>query len=189
MNDGLPPMHGDVESAALRTWRRRHLRRIALFVCTPGLLLGALTAGAADALGVFDHPTHACGMVTAAAVVRDSFGVRVLNGSGHSGLARHAAAALRSAGFRITFVGNAAERDWNDETAVIRYGPHGSAQAQLVASALGGSRLVEDLRTGSGVDVILGTTYRSGAEPGAQAATIATAKPASGDGSDERCTS
>jgi hypothetical protein len=152
-------------AASVERWRRRQVRRVVALVCLPGLLLGAATATGAYAAGLFDRHAHdpACPVSLVAVPTRGSFAVTVLNGSGLSGKARSAAATLKSRGFKVERTGNAPERQWHDEVAIIWHGPQGSAQAQLVAAEIPGSRLALDFRPGPGVDVVVGTAYTADA--------------------------
>jgi hypothetical protein len=145
--------------AADQRWRRTQLRRAALLVCTPGIAVGALTLTTAYALGVFDRQPTPTPVSLVAGQSRPAFELHVLNGSGRQGLAGGAAKALRTAGFTVTVVGNAPEGQWHDHSAVIRFGPRGMAGARLVATEIPASRLVQDERTGTGVDIVLGTTF------------------------------
>ena len=149
-------------SASVRSPRSRvrQRRRIAAFVCLPGALLGLSTLGAAQALGAFDQAAEpACPVALVTVPTRSSFTVTVLNGSGTNGMARAGAAALTRAGFRVAGARNAKEADWTDLPAVIGHGPAGLAQAQVVAAMIPGSRLADDGRAGTDVDVTVGTAF------------------------------
>ena len=146
------------------TWRRssanhRQVRRVLLFVCTPGLVLGASTLATASALGAFDPAPHTVQASCHRPVDPTSFEVAVLNGSGISGQARKGARQLTKAGFRVTRVGTAAENRWTDASAVISFGPSGRGAAQLVATHIPGAVLVGTVREGSDVDIVLGTRF------------------------------
>ncbi|WP_091787286.1 LytR C-terminal domain-containing protein [Pedococcus dokdonensis] len=142
-------------------WRRRQLRRVAVFVCLPGLTLGGASLSSAYVLGLWHRPPPASRgqVVLTVSVARDSFDLRVLNGSGRTGLAAAGASQLAHAGFRTCGVANAPESLWTDHAADIRYGPDGLPGARLAAAQIAGSRLVADHRVGTGVDVVLGTAF------------------------------
>jgi LytR cell envelope-related transcriptional attenuator len=158
------------------TWRARQLRRVAVFVCLPGILIGVCMGAVAFATGLLHHETRPCPVPVVRVVARSSFVTTVLNGSGsRPGLARTAATSLKHAGFRVGVVGNAPELRWTDEPAVIWHGPDGLAQAQLVATQIPGAQLVGDQRAGTSVEVVLGTRYRSAAQSGSATASATNA--------------
>lgn len=155
---------GRPESAPAGPWTsagRRQLGRVLLFVCTPGLVLGASTLATASALGAFDPAPQtvqaSCHQQQADLA---SFEVAVFNGSGISGQARKGAGQLTKAGFRVARVGTAAEGRWTDAAAVITFGPDGRGAAQLVADHIPGAVQVSTVRVGRDVDVVLGTQFR-----------------------------
>jgi hypothetical protein len=129
--------------------------------------MGTVTLVGAYSFGAFDHPEPLGGETVALVAVptRSSFGLQVLNGSGRSGLATTAARSFTSQGFHVTTVGNAPERLWHDHPAVIWFGPDGAGAARIVAAQIPGSRLVEDVRTGTGVQVVLGTAFQTPTAP------------------------
>ena len=139
---------------------RRQLRRLLVFVCTPGLVLGASTLATASALGAFDPaPRTVQASCQRQPVDPAGFEVAVLNGSGISGQARTGARQLAKAGFRVARVGTAADGRWTDSPAVITYGPDGRGGAQLLAAHIRGAVLVSTVRVGRDVDVVLGTQF------------------------------
>lgn len=147
-----------------RDWRRRQLRRATAFVVLPGVVLGLCTLSGAYAAGAFAHHSqHA--PLGRTPKPRNAFSVRVLNGSGRNGLARSAAAQLRRQGFTVTFVGDAPELAWRDDSAIVWHGRGGAEQARLVAAQIPGSHVAQDQRDGTGVEVILGTAFTRISEP------------------------
>jgi LCP family protein required for cell wall assembly len=95
----------------------------------------------------------------AAAVRPEEIGVRVLNGTGATGLASQVSQAVHGAGFNITGTGDADNFKYSQ--TLIRYGSGAFNKAQLLQRYLdGGARLVSDptLRT---VDValVVGSDY------------------------------
>jgi LCP family protein required for cell wall assembly len=82
--------------------------------------------------------------------------VRVLNGTGITGLGARTKADLQKVGFQVPSApGNTPSRDFN--TTVVRYGPGREDSARTVAAAIPGAELrrMDD----SGVDVIVGRDY------------------------------
>jgi len=91
--------------------------------------------------------------------------VRVLNANGQRGQAGLVAAQLVQLGFgapKDTPVGNdTVYADQNMQcVGQIRFGAMGLAQARTVQLVLPCAELVQDARTGAGVDLALGTTFR-----------------------------
>ncbi|HEY6749618.1 MAG TPA: LCP family protein, partial [Mycobacteriales bacterium] len=96
--------------------------------------------------------------------------VAVFNGSGRSGLAATASAALAKAGFKASNAGNADRQDYS--RTEIRYGADGEAQARAVLAAIPTAKLVQ--RSGiDGVQLVLGSDFTtlgaSSAKPAASA--------------------
>ena len=88
--------------------------------------------------------------------------VEVLNGSGRSGLARQATERLRSAGFDVVYLGNAAK----PESVSVAFDRVGKVElAQAVANALGIKRVVtrRDSTRLVEVSVILGRDWQPAA--------------------------
>jgi hypothetical protein len=85
--------------------------------------------------------------------------VQVLNGSGETGQATAASAALRDVGFAINGTGNAASFSHTD--SVIVYPPGDEQQAETVASYLVGTTSFESNASipAGVVDLILGASY------------------------------
>jgi len=70
--------------------------------------------------------------------------VQVLNGSGINGQAKQASQWLEQVGFTVGRTGNASEDGLDDrETTLIRHGPDGRGQADLLASRLVGGATIE----------------------------------------------
>ena len=84
--------------------------------------------------------------------------VDVLNGSGTSGLAAKAAAALESAGFAVGTTGNADSSRY--DTTVVRYAAGDEALAATVAAAVPGAAVEEGQDAVSGtVQLVLGSNF------------------------------
>ncbi len=81
--------------------------------------------------------------------------VQVLNGSGLSGQAGQAAAALRAAGWKIGSTGNAA--NFNYTQNVVEYGAAGAAPAHALAARLKGGAVLQAVSSLSGGHLVLVT--------------------------------
>jgi hypothetical protein len=110
------------------------------------------------------------------AAARADTTVAVFNGSGRSGLAATASAALVKAGFKASSAGNADRQDYS--RTEIRYGADGEAQARAVLAAIPTAKLVQ--RSGvDGVQLVLGSDFTT---LGAKATPTTSASPkAAGD--------
>jgi LCP family protein required for cell wall assembly len=87
----------------------------------------------------------------------DKITVRVRNGVGTVGLAKHAADDLRRAGFDTVVVPGVAERGLS--TTIIEYGHARAESARTLAAAIPGARLREVASLGSSVQVIVGSDW------------------------------
>jgi LCP family protein required for cell wall assembly len=96
--------------------------------------------------------------------------VNVLNGSGVTGVAAKAAAALEAEGFHATVGGDADRSDY--ATTQVRYGSSKVQSSQTVKAAITGSHRVSDPTLGSTITVIIGANYS-----GVRAVTVGTASP------------
>jgi hypothetical protein len=86
--------------------------------------------------------------------------VEVYNGSGISGLAASAAAALTSGGFQVTATGNADSSDYT--RTEIRYAAGDEALATTLAATIPGAKTVESPDPTSGtVQLVLGSDFNS----------------------------
>jgi LCP family protein required for cell wall assembly len=83
--------------------------------------------------------------------------VQVLNGTSTGGLAGRVSAALQADGFRVGPAGNADNHAY--ARTVIRYGAGQAAAAQTVKAALPDATLQADPSAGSGIVVVLGSSY------------------------------
>jgi LCP family protein required for cell wall assembly len=106
---------------------------------------------------------------TSANVPTETISVRVLNGSGTSGLASQTANELGDAGFVRGGVGDAKAA----ATTTIRYATGTKAKAQTLAKYLGGSTTLTEDATIKGVDVIvtLGKNFTGVVDPNAPTTT------------------
>ncbi|MER6076485.1 LCP family protein [Streptomyces sp. NPDC001817] len=109
-------------------------------------------------------------------VSSDGNSITVYNGTTTSGLAAKAASALEVHGFTVVDTADADTRDYT--TTVIEYGTGLRPQAETVAKLFPGTRL--DFIGGSGINVILGTSYATGA-PTASASPTAMPDSVAGD--------
>jgi LCP family protein required for cell wall assembly len=106
--------------------------------------------------------------------------VSVYNGSGRSGLAATAATGLTSAGFKIGGTGNADRQDYT--RTEIRYGSGGEAAARAVLAVIPGATLVPRDDVSNGVQLVLGSDFRSvGASSSRAPASASTSPKAPGD--------
>ncbi len=94
--------------------------------------------------------------ITAVATTPVDIGVRVLNGTGTSGLASRVSDSLSQLGFDVRGVADASE---NQTATVVRYGPGEQADAATVASMITGAAIQPDRTVKSGVEVLLGSDY------------------------------
>jgi LCP family protein required for cell wall assembly len=88
--------------------------------------------------------------------------INVLNGSGVTGAAAKAAAALDTEGFHATVGGDAASASY--QLSVVEYGPTRVQSSQTVAAAVTGSTRKSDPALGSSITLIVGSNY-SGVVP------------------------
>lgn len=95
--------------------------------------------------------------------------LNVYNTTAITGLASDVANQLTARGFKVLNTGNdPAGHFWPNDTAVILYGKAGEPYARRVALQIKGSRMVEDDRSGTVVDLTLGVKW-DGLVPVAQA--------------------
>lgn len=95
--------------------------------------------------------------------------LNVYNTTAVTGLASDVANQLKARGFKVLDTGNdPAGRFWPTDTAVILYGKEGEPYARRVALQIKGSRMVEDDRSGTVVDLDLAAKW-TGLVPVAQA--------------------
>jgi hypothetical protein len=88
--------------------------------------------------------------------------VTVLNGAGRDRLATQVTGQLKSRGFKTGTPGTTSALAG---VAEIRFGPAGRAGATLLSYHLPGAKLTAGSRAGAGVEVVLGSSYRSLATP------------------------
>ncbi|YAL83629.1 LytR C-terminal domain-containing protein [Dermacoccaceae bacterium W4C1] len=108
--------------------------------------------------------------------------LNVYNTTYRSGLSGEAAEALKKRGFKI----KANDNDpgggfFPNDTAIIRHGERGEPAARRAALQIKGARLVQDKRTDTVVDVLLGNKY-TGLVPESQATPAPTSAPAKPSG-------
>ncbi|MGU3292727.1 LCP family glycopolymer transferase [Williamsia sp. M5A3_1d] len=101
-------------------------------------------------------PPAAPKVITASALSPSAVGVRVLNGTGTSGLATRVSDQMSQLGFDVRGVADASE---NQTQTVVRYGPGQQAAAATVASMITGAVIQSDRTVKSGVEVLLGSDY------------------------------
>ncbi len=89
-----------------------------------------------------------------------SITVNVMNGTRITGLAGNAAASLKERGFTVEAVGNRSVED-SAMTALIVAGPAGYSQAFTLQRTIPGTVFVEDDRTDTTVDVVLGSEFEA----------------------------
>ncbi|MGJ0119812.1 LCP family protein [Williamsia sp. MIQD14] len=95
-------------------------------------------------------------VITASALSPSAVGVRVLNGTGTTGLATRVSDQMSQLGFDVRGVADASE---NQTQTVVRYGPGEQAAAATVASMISGAVIQSDRTVKSGVEVLLGSDY------------------------------
>lgn len=101
--------------------------------------------------------TPAAGRQPARAISPASVHLRVLNGTGRTGLAKTTGDLLRSRRFLVDAVGNSGAPVTG--TPVIRYGPDGRPAAELLALQLPSGVLTPDPRLHGRVDLILASAF------------------------------
>lgn len=147
-------------------WRRR--RRLRQRLTLAVVVLAVLGAGLAAA-GLYtgylaagdDQPLPTCAPAPRrpAALAPRQVTVDVYNGSGRSGLAGTTAAALQRHRFVVGKVANAPRGVRVTSAAIVRYGPRGKPRATLLATYVPGARLIQDSRTSTLVDLVLGRGF------------------------------
>jgi LCP family protein required for cell wall assembly len=112
---------------------------------------------------------------------RSATTVTVFNGSGKSGLAATATAALTKAGFKASSGGNADSQNYT--RTEIRYGADGEAQARAVLAVIPSATLVQRSAVTSGVQLVLGSDFTAlGGSTASKAPAAASTSPkAAGD--------
>nr|WP_083837198.1 LCP family protein [Gordonia effusa] len=100
--------------------------------------------------------TSKSGKVSATAMSPGNVGVRVLNGTGQTGLATDVSEQLTPLGFDVRGVADASELQ---EKTVVRYGAGEQDAAATLAKLFPGASIQPDRTVRSGVEVILGSDY------------------------------
>lgn len=157
---------GYVRTAGMSTAARRARRRATLVLAALLMLLVvALLIALAFMRGWFglgEGDADDASQTTAVAapppaMTTDEVTVNVFNSTGRAGLAGRAADALRARGFEVEGVDNT---DAVEGAGVVRHGPEGEEQAELLADEVGqGVTLVLDEREGTTVDLVLGPDW------------------------------
>ena len=118
-----------------------------------------------QAVSEFEHPRFGPVQSGPVTIPRDSYTIRVLNGSGTAGMAAQAAAALTNKGFKAVADGNA---DSFSYTVPVVYATQGlQSEAQTVAKTLGGDsvKIVPMLPgTIGGMTVVIGSQYNASSQ-------------------------
>lgn len=123
-----------------------------------------------------DAPAEvACPEPGAAPAAPAEIEVRVLNGTGRSGLAGSVSEELGARGFVTGETGNSNDAP---QAATIVYGPDGYLSAMGLAAHVGEAELRLDDREGTGVDLLLGQGWTGIAEAAAAEAAMAEPVPA-----------
>lgn len=160
------------DNGLARARRRRERRALAILVLCALLVVGALVF--ATTFMSRSGKDAACpnGTASVPADPRTTFTLNVYNAGGQKGAAGSAADALRSHGFSVGVVGNDPYRKKVTGAGEVRFGAGGAAKAkQYVASLVPGTRMIEDGRDGSSVDVVVGPSFPSIAPGAASEAT------------------
>ncbi|WP_432547040.1 LytR C-terminal domain-containing protein [Kineococcus sp. SYSU DK004] len=152
--------------------RRRHRRLVRQRVVFAVVVVAVLATGGVAALVATDRipaalrPTPsaspagadpACAPADPALVAPADVTVAVLNSTGRRGLAAGVAAELRTRGFVVSDVANAAEPA-GPVTAVVRHPPQLLEPARAVVARVPGAQLAEDPEVGV-VELVLGDAY------------------------------
>lgn len=167
---------GYVRTAGMSTAARRARRRAGLVIVAVllGLLLVfgfalayvqgwfGLNEGGAD-----DAAVSTAVPAPAPSLAPEDVPVNVYNANAGNGAAGRAGEALRARSFDVLTVANDPEGATIDGVAVVRHGPEGVEEAEVLRDALpDGVELVEDGRQASSVDLVLGSAWEDLAEPG-----------------------
>jgi LCP family protein required for cell wall assembly len=112
------------------------------------------------------------------AIAPSQVSVQVLNGNGQAGAAGTAAGQLQSLGFVVSSTGDASSFSYGSNE--VQYGPAGHAAAELLQSRLvGGATLVEEPSlTGSGLVLLVGSSYAGVVASASSAGAPTTTAPA-----------
>ncbi len=146
---------------------------VVLLVLGAGLTAAGLYSGVIPAPGdAAALPTCAPAAKPAAVLTTRQVQIDVYNGSGRSGLAASTAAALRAQRFTVAKIANAPGGARVTSAAIVRYGPRGKARALLLGSYVPGARLIQDERTTTLLDLVLGSGFTTVRKPA-----VATPKP------------
>jgi hypothetical protein len=107
--------------------------------------------------------------------------LRIYNGTDQQGLAMTLRKELQSRGFTVVKVGNDPLNEPVTGSAQIRYGPSGTGAAQQVRAQFPGSQIVDDDRTETTVDVVIGAEYSALTPKGEVAKTLSNLEPIRGE--------
>ncbi|MFT4043720.1 MAG: LCP family protein [Gordonia sp. (in: high G+C Gram-positive bacteria)] len=94
--------------------------------------------------------------VTATAQDPGNVGVRVLNGTGRTGVATEVSDQLTAQGFDVRGVADASQ---NQDNTTVRYGPGEKNSAATLATMIPGASIQSDRAVRSGVEIILGNSF------------------------------
>lgn len=109
--------------------------------------------------------------------------VRVLNGTGETGVARAAADALAALGFDIVEVADADSQNYAE--TVVRHGPNKIESSQTLAAAVPGSKRQTDVTLSRTVEVVIGGNYAG--TRGVRVAVAPVGKPKKTTAADDPC--
>lgn len=142
-------------------YRRHQLRKFALLITVPGLVLGTASLAGAYAFSLLggSAPVAACAPQTVAAPKRASFGLGIQNSTGIPGQASTVAKEYTRRGFTVLDASNAPSTVVIKSSGRIYYGPEGLDQALLVQQQVPGSELFNDGRTGTKVTLVIGDGF------------------------------
>jgi LCP family protein required for cell wall assembly len=91
-------------------------------------------------------------------IAPSNIALKVLNAAGTQGLAGKAASDLHGLGFSVSKTGNAPNGS-NKTATVVVYGPSRAESARTVAAAVTGAILKSDSSLGSGIELLVGSSY------------------------------
>jgi hypothetical protein len=151
-------------------WRQRRQRRQRLTMTMIVLLVVAVGVGAYGYqqgwwLGEADaetpaHALPACPPATAKPLTEADVHVNVYNSTSRDGLASTVASALGKRSFVVESVANDPLHADVTGTALVRYGPKGTAAARLLGAQVPEATLHRDKRKDARVDLVLGDAFR-----------------------------
>ncbi|MDF8266312.1 LytR C-terminal domain-containing protein [Luteipulveratus flavus] len=166
MSQPAPHHRRPYETGLARARRRRHRRAVAV-ISLVGILVVATFVYSVlyvqNKLPGQQAATPTC-TVTATPTVdpQSAFRLNIYNAGGQQGRANDVALAMKSRGFDVGVVGNDPYKKRIAGVGEIRFGASGEgAASQYIHTLAPGAQLVQDGRTDTSVDVVVGSAFPS----------------------------